>query len=100
MKLTPFPQARLQLTRKQRTLPSGSSARGTAITRPIKNTRCSCRTRKASVNLHRTKKIGLYFRGVSSISFDTLDSVKVVDNALQTILAQKILLIVSILNHG
>ncbi len=46
MKLAPFPQARLQLTRKQRALPSGSSARAVPA-------------------------------GVSPISFDPLDSLKI-----------------------
>src|SRR5690625_5088570 len=37
----------------------------------------SHRTRKASTALHRTKKIGLYFRGVSHLSAALNNSIKV-----------------------
>src|SRR5699024_2321179 len=43
----------------------GLQTRGTALSFvPSKTICCSHRTRKASAALHRTKKIGLYFRGV------------------------------------
>src|SRR5699024_4352451 len=74
-----FPRARLQplcpgkgyvdVVRKERfwstflriVLRGLQTRAGTAITRPTENL-CSRRTRKASAALHRTKKIGLYFR--------------------------------------
>ena len=43
---------------------------GLRTARPIKNL-CSRRTRKASAALHRTKEIGLYFRGVNGPPLQT-----------------------------
>jgi len=43
---------------------------GAAVTHPSENL-CSRRTRKASAALYRTKKIGLYFRGVNGPSLQT-----------------------------
>src|SRR5690625_209487 len=46
----------------------GLQTRGTALSfAPSKTICCSRRTRKTSAALHRTKKIDLYFRGVTAL---------------------------------
>src|SRR5699024_6753602 len=73
-KNTRFPWGTLQSPREQKPLAVGTS-----------DCSFSHRTRKASTALHRTKKIGLYLRGVSHLSAAYNNSIQIAGNNLSLI---------------